>query len=494
MSAAPRLHWARWAAFCLVALIGLAVRLPQLGARPMHTDEAVNAYIVGQSLAGEPFSYDPQDRHGPALTALALPLVKMQGAKSFSDLTESELRLTSVLAGTTTILLFGASVEVFGFMPGLLAALLFAVAPLPVYYDRYFIHESLFCAATFGLIQSSWRSARTLSRTQAALAGGCAALMFACKETAILHILALVAAAFVFAIWNLRVKSFAEPFRLSQLLAGGGTFLALLIVLFTWFGRNANGLSALMGAVPHLLARAAGQGHEKPFWYFGRLLVSGWSGGLLVALGCFGLFVTLRKREASPYQWLAYYGIVIALIYSMIPYKTPWLALNLWLPTAFFAAKAAQSLWRWGTKRMGLSGSVPTFCAIAVFLAVLIAHDTRQHVFLRPADESNPYAYAHTSDDILGVSGEIADLARRNGIAKPRIAVIAADPWPLPWYLRHFDQVGFWQPGQQVGDADFFITSTDAANQYADRLQSFRPEFFGVRPGVLILLWSPARK
>jgi hypothetical protein len=34
----------------------------------MHTDEAVNAYIVGQLLAGGRFSYDPQDRHGPVPT------------------------------------------------------------------------------------------------------------------------------------------------------------------------------------------------------------------------------------------------------------------------------------------------------------------------------------------------------------------------------------------------------------------------------------------
>ena len=89
----------------------------------MHTDEAVNAYIVGQLLGGEPFTYDPQDRHGPALAALALPLVRMQGAKSFSDLTESELRDRTGLAGTVTILLFGAAAEMFGFVPCLLAAL-----------------------------------------------------------------------------------------------------------------------------------------------------------------------------------------------------------------------------------------------------------------------------------------------------------------------------------------------------------------------------------
>src|SRR5215469_1891676 len=179
-SSATRMSWIRWPAFIIVALIGLAVRLPQLGVRPMHTDEAVNAYIVGQLLAGEPFTYDPQDRHGPALAALALPLARMRGARSFSDLTESELRVTSVVAGTITILFFGAAAEMFGFIPCLLAALVFSLAPLPVYYDRYFIHESLFCAATFGLILSSWKACKTSSIAYATLAGACAALMFAC--------------------------------------------------------------------------------------------------------------------------------------------------------------------------------------------------------------------------------------------------------------------------------------------------------------------------
>src|SRR6476661_3781950 len=119
-TAATPSSWARWPLFVLVALIGLAIRIPQLGARPMHTDEAINAYIVGQLLAGETFTYDPQDRHGPALAAFALPLARMQGARSFSDLTESELGLTSVVAGTITILLFGTAVEMFGYLPSLL--------------------------------------------------------------------------------------------------------------------------------------------------------------------------------------------------------------------------------------------------------------------------------------------------------------------------------------------------------------------------------------
>ena len=493
-NAATSLRWARWVAFFIVALIGLAIRLPKLDARPMHTDEAVNAYIVGQLLAKEPFIYDPQDRHGPALAALALPIVRMQGAKSFTDLTEPELRVVPVVAGTITILLFGAGVEMFGFIPSLLAAILFAVAPLPVYYDRYFIHESLFCAATFGLILSGWRASQTRSDRQAALAGVCAALMLACKETAVLHFLALAAAAIVFGFRNLRGTGQMLWIHRKTILAAALSFLLLSAALFTWFGRNWKALPALFHAAPDLFARAAGEGHEKSIWYFCRLLTGGWSGGLLVAFASLGLIIIFKRRDASPYQWLAYYGLLIAVVYSLIPYKTPWLALNLWLPLTLLAANAIESLWRWSATRIGQRATVPAVCILAVLTGFLIAHDTRQRVFLDPADESNPYAYAHTSEDILGLPGEIADLARRNGITTPRITVIAADPWPLPWYLRHFSEVGFWQPGQQVKDANFYLTSTEAADQYADQLKSFRPEFFGVRPGVLILLWSPAPK
>lgn len=460
----------------------------------MHTDEAINGYIVGQLLAGEPFNYDPQDRHGPALAALALPLARVQGAKSFSDLAESELRITSVVAGTITILLFGAATEMFGFVPCLLAALLFSFAPLPVYYDRYFIHESLFCAATSGLILSGWCAFKKQSIVYASLAGACAALMVACKETAIIHLFALIVAAVVFQLWDLRGNRVGQLLRTGPLLAAIGAFLAIIVLLFSWFGRNWTSLLGLSHVASKVLARAAGQGHEQPFWYFGKLLVGGWSGGLLVGLACCGLFIAFKRRNASPYQFLAYYGLLITAIYSLIPYKTPWLALNLCLPLALFTALGATSLWLSTAGRFGSRIAIPVFCILAVLSSVLIAHDTRQRVFLHPADEDNPYAYAHTSDDILGLPTEIADVARRDGICTPRIAVIASDPWPLPWYLRHFQRVGFWQLGQQVADADFYVTSTEAADQYADRLRGLRPDFFGSRPGVLVLLWLPAPK
>jgi uncharacterized protein (TIGR03663 family) len=470
----------RWAIFAVIALLALAVRLPQLGVRPMHTDEAINAYIVGQSLAGEKYQYDPIDRHGPALAEFTLPLIKIEGVKKYPNLTEAELRLAPVLIGSATVLLFAAAVEIFGFIPSLVAALLFAFAPLPVYYNRYFIHETLFVAATLGLILSGARALLKNSFAAAALVGFFAALMLACKETATLHFFALGLATAIG--WRLRANGKIPPLKIFMTVAI--SFLVAGILLFTWFGQNWSALADLFRAVPHLAARAGGEGHEKPFWYYLVLLAGGWSGSLLLGIALAGAFFATRSFAKLS---LAIYALLIYLIYCVIPYKTPWLALNFWLPFALLMGFAVERLWF-------TSGKLSVRTAILIggsVLGLLIVHDTRQRVFIFPTDEKNPYAYAHTTEDLLGLPVRLEELAQQNKIANPRIAVIAKDAWPLPWYLRKFSNVGFWQPNQEIGAVDFFITTTDVSDQLAARLKDFRPDFFGVRPNVLLILWSP---
>jgi uncharacterized protein (TIGR03663 family) len=486
----------RWAIFLVIALFALAVRLPHLGERPMHTDESVNAYITGGLLAGEKYHYDPQDRHGPALYILAKPVAQVCGAKNFSELTEAQLRLSTVITGTATVLLFGAGVEMFGFIPCLIAALLFAFAPLPAYYSRYFIHETLFVAATLGLILSGGRAWQKKSLWSAALAGFCAALMLACKETAVIHFFAgaVALAAVRFgtpASGTARGRTFAKPAGSETgvpsariILIVAGIFIFTTLLLFTWGGQNWPALADLFRAIPHFAARAGGQGHEKPFWYYARLLAGGWSGAAIMVLAALGILRAFR----SPRQiFLAVYTVLAFAIYSAIPYKTPWLALNLWLPLAILAGIAVEWLWL-GWPNLSARALLLFFIAAIGFL---MAHDTRERVFQIPADETNPYAYAHTGEDLLRLPPRLAELARQNNLSNPRIAVVAADAWPLPWYLRKFSQAGFWQPDQEIGPADFFITTTDVSGRLAEQLNDFRPEFFGARPNVLLILWSP---
>ena len=241
--------------FIALALLALAIRLPALGARPMHTDESINGYIIGQLLAGEPYHYDPQDRHGPVLYAVAEPVTRLLGARDLAGLTESELRLTPVIFGSLMVLLFGAAVETFGFLACLVGALLFALGPMPVYYSRYFIHETLFVAANFGLLLAGWRAWQKNSVAAGALAGLCAAVMFAAKETSGLHFFALGVVGVVAFFLPQREKL---P-RLNVVAVALGVFISVVILL-TWFGQNWSAFADLAHAVPRFAARAGGKG------------------------------------------------------------------------------------------------------------------------------------------------------------------------------------------------------------------------------------------
>jgi hypothetical protein len=339
---------------------------------------------------------------------------------------------------------------------------------------------------------SGWRALEHKSSRGGLLAGFCAGWMLACKETALLHFAAFGVAGLWW--WFARRHEPGQRGRRGSGLAKTGLValaaLAVLVVaLYTRGGRHWQGPLDLVRSLPRFASRAAGEGHEKPFWYYLALLGGGWSGGGVLALAVIGAFQASRSlARAAAIQVLLVYTIVIGFLYCAIPYKTPWLALNLWLPLSLLAGHGFASLWCAALKLMTRSFLALAACALAAALAC----DTWQRVFAHPADERNPYAYAHTVDDLLRLPERLKKLA--DEIKPPgelRIAVIAADPWPLPWYLRKFPQTGYWQPGQNPGPADIYITSPESAEALASQLNKWRPEFFGLRPEVLILLWSP---
>lgn len=473
----------RWLLFLGIAVLALAVRLPRLGERPMHTDESVNAYIVGQLLAGEPYHYDPHDRHGPVLYAVAWPAAKLCGINNLAGLTEISVRICPVIMGALTVFLFAALAVQIGFPSAALAALLYAVAPLFVYYNRDFIHETFFVAATLAAIISGIRLLEKVSVKNGIFFGTSTGLMLACKETAAIHF-----AAFGFAmLWWPGLLRRSEPRQFAQLtkplLAAFASFCFVLFLLYTWGGFHFSGLADLARAVPNFTSRATGQGHEKPAWYYLVLLTGGWSGAGLIALAILGAF---NRNIPSPNasRVLLAYAIAITILYSAIPYKTPWLALNLCLPIILFAGMGIVWLCVVIPRKGVFLG-----LALGALLTVALCRDTWRRVFVDPAGERNPYAYSQTVEDITRLPERLRQLTAASH-HDLRIGVIAADPWPLPWYLREFKQVGFWQPNQQPTGFDVYITSPEAAADQP-QLAAWRPEFFGVRPEVLLLLWQP---
>jgi uncharacterized protein (TIGR03663 family) len=486
----------RWAVFTVLAVLALVVRLPQLGDRPMHNDEAVNACITGNLLGGEAFHYDPQDRHGPMLYLIGKPVARLLGSKNLAELTETKLRLSTVITGAATVLLFGAGVEMFGFITCLCAALLFAFTPLPIYYNRYYIHESLFVLTTLGFILSSWRMQQTRSLTAGALTGLCAAMMLACKETAVIHFATIITAIVLCHIGShlssiKKERAVSSLIRTSSLAAG--IFIIASVVLFTWFGRNWNVFSDLFQAIGRFAERAGGEGHEKPVSYYFHLL--GKTPGLLSLAALGSIVATWKFFQSADYAkgFCLFCAVGTFLFYCFIPYKTPWLGLSLLLPMSMLVGSLFETLWALFNPRRRF---VFLICAGIVCSAFFSAQfkPIQKWCFTHSSDEANPYAYAHTSEDLLRLPDKLTTYIQNNQLTNPLIAVVASDPWPLPWYLRKFSRVGYWLPGQGTGDADLFITTTDISEALSERLKAYRPQYFGARPGVLLVLWTPEKR
>jgi hypothetical protein len=63
------------------------------------------------------------------------------------------------------------------------------------------------------------------------------------------------------------------------------------------------------------------------------------------------------------------------------------------------------------------------------------------------ADPRNPYVYAHPTTDVLTMVQKVMEIAGvyEDGF-NTHIQVICPeyDYWPIPWYLRSFTRVGYW--------------------------------------------------
>ncbi|MBN2376932.1 MAG: glycosyltransferase family 39 protein, partial [Sedimentisphaerales bacterium] len=119
----------------------LFLRLTHLDKRPLHTDEAVHAYKLGEHLEGIPYRYDPYEFHGPALHYFTLPVAWLNSADTFADLDEFTIRIIPALFGAALIILLWPLAHGLGRIAALAAALFTAISPAMVYYSRYYIME-----------------------------------------------------------------------------------------------------------------------------------------------------------------------------------------------------------------------------------------------------------------------------------------------------------------------------------------------------------------
>lgn len=502
-----------WIAAALVTLIlALAFRLPELEARPMHGDEANQAYRAGKLLDTGEYRYDPAEHHGPTLYYFALLSARITGADSFAQTSVFTYRIVPVVFGIALVLITLLLTGGLGRWEAVTAALFAAISPAMVYYSRYFIQETLlvFFAAT--AIAAGWRYSRSQHPTWAILCGAALGLMHATKETTIIFLFAMSVALMVAAIWRKweRRNGDTSPgdWLLAKRLLVHGTLAVIAVIVvsmlfYSSFFRNPSGIWHSLAAYAGYFFRATtdtqAQLHAHPWYYYLSLLAytrrpfgPWWSEAGVLALGVVGMWSCFRpapEQNRHLVRFLTVYTLVLLAVFSVIPYKTPWNALGFLHGFILLAGVGVGNLMRWAKPWAAKVVVAAIVAAVACHLGLQMYRAI--HVY--PADPRNPYVYAHTSSAFTRLTDRIDVLSEISPPGRAmRILVIATggDYWPIPFYLRGYKNTGFYARMPEDLTAPVIIVSRDLAEPAQERLLAhYHSEMHALRPGVFLVVF-----
>jgi uncharacterized protein (TIGR03663 family) len=484
----------RWllAGLALALGAGLGLRAPCLTLRPMHNDEGVNAMKFRRLYVNNNYKYDPNEFHGPSLPYLTLPAAWLRGGGDFNDFTEATYRSVIVAFGLGLILLLLLLAPDFGRAETLGAAAFIAISPAMVFYSRYYIHEMLLVFFTAWTFICFWRYAISGRAAWAVAAGIGLGLMCATKETFVFALAAMALAAGTSAVWARArgegATAFPSRWKWPHLAVALAVAAAITALFFSSFFTNAAGPEDALRAYLPWFRRAAGSTEHLHPWtfYFQRLLfyhVRGgpfWSEGFVVALAAVGFFGALRGRSLL-LRLIAFYTAWLTLIYTLLPYKTPWCLLGFYHGMLLLAGAGAALLWRACQPAWLRAAAIVVLTAGVIHLGWQswrgnFGIDSNGVAYCDSA--KSPYVYSQTLPDALRLVSTVEGIARANPEGYGTVVEVMAREsyWRLAWYLRRFKNVGYWDQIPDQPSAPIMIVS---ANLHAD---------FDARPGKTHLM------
>ncbi len=154
----------------------------------------------------------------------------------------------------------------------------------------------------------------------------------------------------------------------------------------------------------------------------------------VLVLGLLGSLLAWVRAKDGFALFTGLWGFGLFAAYTIIPYKTPWLALSFILPMCIAAG--------YGIGHLAGSRDLVRMIFAGLLAAVgcgLLAFQTFDLNFVRYDDDRMPYVYAHTRrgfEDLMArVKRIAATTAKKNETA---IDIVSPDYWPMPWYLNDY--------------------------------------------------------
>jgi uncharacterized protein (TIGR03663 family) len=205
---------------------------------------------------------------------------------------------------------------------------------------------------------------------------------------------------------------------------------------------------------------------------------------LLSALGILIAFFKSRHRVAM-FIGLWAFGLFAA--YSIIPYKTPWLALSFLLPMGIIAGYGINEMVR--MKNTGLTAAAGL---LAVTASAVLAYQAYDLNFVRYDKDDRPYVYAHTKREFLDMMAKIEGYAAKSGKGTDtQVDIVSPDYWPMVWNVRNYPKAVF--HGRMIDSSNAEMIVAKKGDQDRDVIAKYSANYkyegiYPLRPGVDLVL------
>ncbi len=341
------------AAYGLVVVLALALRLWDLGGRPMHYDESLHASYTWQLFSGEGFRHEPWI-HGPLQFFLNSVVF---GIFWDSDYT---VRVTYALFGSALVALPYFLRSHLGRAAALIAAVMLALSPALFYFSRYSRNDIYMAFWALALFILMWRYINEGKNRYLYMTAAVLALAFATKETAyiivaIFGLLLLLLSVTDVVPWLTRRISLSDFSAPASFLLLMGTLTlpqwAALVSVFQGSGEEGLVLASTTatGGVPVGVPLWA-----EPFVNVGLINLPGFLDGIVLAaiasLGIYGVFAF--RRTPSRAAVVAGAAALAAVVYAALAFINMEVAVNYLVAGAVLLAvsilaAALGLMWRW---------------------------------------------------------------------------------------------------------------------------------------------------
>jgi uncharacterized protein (TIGR03663 family) len=334
----------------------------------------------------------------------------------------------------------------------------------------------------------------------------CAALLFGTKETAFISVGVLLIAAVSAQIYlkylhpalfgkgrvNEEVKESLlkrlqlDAPRLALLtVIGLGIFLYLSIIFYSSFFTYPEGLPAAIESL-QVWSKTGQRDHNSPYYKYIQWLMT--EEGALLALYLVGAVCAFFWQRARRFAvFIALWGLGITAAYSLIPYKTPWLAINFLPPFAIAAGYGIGQIYGNGRNSM-LRQVALALAGVALAFGLYQAYQLN---FLHYDEDDYVYVYAHTRRSFHDLTGKVDQALARSPAKKDTgISITSPEYWPLPWYFRNYPKAGF-IGGMTETPEDIVIGRKDQLEVLQAKLGGNYKYYglFDMRPGVELVLF-----